>query len=329
VIIEDADSGQLEFHWIGSVLDLKRLSAMDISQGDFLKYRSSVYFRAAPAWLCKQAVEQLFEDLRNRAPIPKIAKHFSPQADLRSLLPFLIQNLTPTESGEGPASLADVKALQISEDGALVFARMLLPVDQAGTSTVREQGYYFLFDVGELNALIRRVVLISSSPVGNQNRWEIPPEFVRHGSPQQWSDQNWFAEPIGMPRFLAHQIARRVRYDLGSLPEMSGFGIAGEFLENEFHFQFRLAQMAQPGALAPAALAKKRDKETKKLDPKTPEGLAGLIVQTAAQVIHSYEFKNFKGLSVVDAESGKSWQFKADQLDIYRRKPVPLPSVQP
>ena len=105
VIVRDADGGQIELHWIGHVLDLKRFNAMDISQGEFLRYRSVIFFRVIADRSARRVVEQLFEDLRNRAPVATISRHFSPRADANAILPFLIQNLVPSSRpGEGAIS---------------------------------------------------------------------------------------------------------------------------------------------------------------------------------------------------------------------------------
>ena len=316
VVIRDADGGQVELHWLGHILDLKRLNAYDISQGDFLKYRAVIYFRPVATQLARRTVESLFEDLRQRAPVPVISRHFSSQAEPRAVLPFLIQNLVPaSRPGQGMATLAEVHTRQITPDTVLAFARALVPVSDA--PLVREQGYYFVISVEELRGLIQRIVPVSASQGGSaQRRWAVPDEFAQYGAPDQWPDDTFFTEPVRLPKFLAEQVARRVRLDVGSQPAMAGMAIHGEYADGVFRFQFRLGPSADS---APAAPAPRRP-----LDPATPQGLATVIAQTAAAVFHSYEFTQFRQVAISDVASGGAWVVPAAQLAAFRSRAAAL-----
>ena len=304
VIIRDADRGQVELHWLGHILDLKRLNAYDISQGEFLKYRAVIYFRPVAAQLARRTVEQLFEDLRQRAPVPVISRHFSSQADLPSVRAFLIQNLVPaSRPGQGMATLAEIRMRQIGPDTVLVFARTLIPTSDA--PLVREQGYYFVIQVADLRGLIQRLVPVELGQGAPPGRWAIPEEFARYGAPDQWSEEAFFAEPIQMPQFLAEQVARRVRLDVGGQPGMAGLAIHGEYADGAFQFQFRL------GAPADAKSA-------------TPQGVATAIARTTAAVFHSYEFTQFRQVAITDLESGGAWVVPAAQLAAFRGRAATL-----
>lgn len=317
VIIRDADQGQVELHWLGHILDLKRLNAYDISQGEFLKYRAVIYFRPVAVPLARRTVESLFEDLRQRAPVPVISRHFSPQADPKTILPFLIQNLVPaSRPGQGMATLADVKARQIGPDTVLVFARTLVPVSDA--PLVREQGYYFVIHATELRGLIQHLVPVGANPPGGAapGRWAIPEAFVQYGPPDQWPEDAFFAEPVRLPKFLAEQVARRVRLDVGGQPGMAGLAISADYADGAFRFQFRLGGPADPKSAAPF--------RGRRPDPATPQGLATVIAQTAAQVLHSYEFTQFQQVAITDVESGGAWVVPAAQMEAFRSRAATL-----
>ncbi len=311
VMIRDAEGGQIELRWLGHILDLKRLNAMDISQGEFLKYRSVIYFRPVPAAGARRTVEQLFEDVRHRAPISTIAKHFSSQADLRSLLPFLVEQMVPaSRPGEGMATLAEIRTHHVGAETVLVFARTLIP--STGTQPVREQGYYFIVETGELHGVIRQVipVILRPFPDATLGRWQIPKGFARYGPPERWAEEELFVEPVQLPAFLAEQIARRVRVDLGTRPELAGLVVVGEYAGDAFQFQFRLGHAA-PKHVAPP-------RKGAEPDPTTPQGLATLLVQTTATVVRSYEFSGFKRVVVTEADSAATWAVTAEQLPLYR-----------
>lgn len=321
VIIRDADGGQLELHWLGHVLDLKRLNAMDISQGDFLKYRTVIFFRAVPVEAARQAVQQLFEDLRQRASIPTLSKYFSPQADLQSLLPFLLHNLVPaSRPGEGMATLAELKARQVDMNTVLVFARTLVP--SAGDPPVREQGYYFVVEVGELRGVIHQIVPVPAraKPLPGDGRWPVPVEFARLGSPDRWPEDELFVPTVSLPKFLAEQVARRIRMNLGSWPSLAGLAIAAEYEDEMFQFHFRLGPPPAPPSSPPPAAAQA---------PTTPAQLAGLIAQTTAQVVKSYDFTQFTGVMINDVDSSAQWVVPAAQLPVYRRRAMPLTPTAP
>lgn len=321
VMIRDAEGGQVELRWLGHILDLKRLNAMDISQGEFLKYRSVIYFRAVPAAGARRTVEQLFEDVRHRAPVPTIAKHFSSQADLRSLLPFLVEQMVPaSRPGEGMATLAEIRTHHVGSETVLVFARTLVP--STGVQPVREQGYYFVVETGELRGVIRQVIPVALRPFPDATlgRWLIPKGFARYGPPERWGGEELFVEPVQLPAFLAEQVARRVRVDLAARPQMAGLAVVGEYAGDAFQFQFRLGSAAPKHALPPRKGAEP--------DPATPQGLATILAQTTATVVRSYEFTAFKRVLISEADSGATWAVTAEQLPFYRvRHTLLVPAV--
>lgn len=309
VLIRDADQGQVELHWLGHTLDLKRLNAYDLSQGEFLKYRAVIYFRPVAVRAARRTVESLFEDLRQRAPVPVISRHFSSQADPRAVLPFLIQNLvTASRPGQGMATLAELRARQIGPETVLVFARALVPTSDA--PLVREQGYYFVLHAADLRAVIQRIVPVDvRQDTAAPGRWALPEEFVRHGAPEQWPDDTFFAEPIQLQEFLAEQIVRRIRLDVGSRPAMAGLALHGEYADGAFQFHFRLAPSSEPTA---------------------PHGFATVIARTTAAVFHSYQFTQFREVAITDADSGGAWTVPAAQVAAFRGRTAVLgPAVGP
>lgn len=321
VTLRDAVGGQMELKWLGHVLDLKRLSLLDISQGEFLKYRALIYSQAIPTQAALTTVRQLFEDLRHREPVPVIARHFAPQADLKSLLPFLLQNVVvAVRPGEGLATLADTRARQIDERIVLVFARLLIPTQ--GVPAVREEGAYFVVETGEFRAGVRQIipVLVRPVPHPSYGRWVIPPDLAAYGVPERWSEDDWYVEPVALPQFLADQVARRVRMDFGGKTGAPALGLAADYEDEAFEFQFRFGAPPRPAPPRPAA------RPAVVPDPTTPEGFATIIAQTTAQVVHNYRFKEFKKVTITDVDSGAAWVVSAEQLPLYRRRAAPLPS---
>ncbi|MBI4227782.1 MAG: hypothetical protein HY600_05900, partial [Candidatus Omnitrophica bacterium] len=322
VVIRDADQGEVELHWLGHILDLKRLNAYDISQGEFLKYRAVIYFRPVASALARRTVQQLFEDLRRRAPVPEISRHFSSQADPRAILPFLIQNLVPaSRPGQGMATLAEVRARQIGPDTVLAFARALVPTSES--PLVQEQGYYFLVQAAEFRGLVQRIVPVRlSEGPAPRGRWDIPAEFAPYGPPDQWTGETFFVEPVQLPQFLAEQVVRRVRLDVGAQPGVIGLAVNGEFVDGAFQFQFRLGVAAD---MPPAPPARRPD-----LRPESPQGVATAIAHTAASVFHAYDFTQFERVTINDVDSGGAWVVPAAELAAFRSRATALrPAVGP
>lgn len=334
VVIRDADQGQVELHWLGHILDLKRLNAYDISQGEFLKYRAVIYFRPVATKLARQTVESLFDDLRRRAPVPVISRHFSSQADPHAVLPFLIQNLVPaSRPGQGMATLADVRARQIADDLVLVFARTLVPVEDgapaasgSGAATfrspVREQGYYFLVHVVELRGLIQRITAVMpAAQPGSPGRWAVPDDLAPYGAPDQWPEDAFYAEQVDLPQFLAEQVARRVRLDVGTRPGVTDVAVNGEYDQGVFQFQFRVGPETPEPAAVPAPSQPTSE---------TPQVVATAIARAAATVFHAYDFKSFDRVTINDVGSGGNWIVPASQLMTYRNRATVLrPAVGP
>jgi hypothetical protein len=299
----------VELSWLGHTLDLKRLNAYDLSQGEFLKYRAVIYFRPVAVRSARRTVESLFEDLRQRAPVPVISRHFSSQADPRAVLPFLIQNLvTASRPGQGMETLAELRARQIGPETVLVFARALVPTSEA--PLVREQGYYFVVYAADLRAVIQRIVPVGvRQDTAAPGRWTLPEEVARYGAPEQWPDDTFFAEPVQLQEFLAEQIVRRIRLDVGSRPAMAGLALHGEYADGAFQFHFRLAPSPEPAA---------------------PQGFATVIARTAAAVFHSYQFTQFREVAITDADSGGAWTVPAAQVAAFRGRTAALgPAVGP
>lgn len=128
------------------------------------------------------------------------------------------------------------------------------------------------------------------------------PESIRpFGPPEKWKE-SFFLEPLSLPTFLADQIAKRVM--------------------TEF-------QPLEAEAAAEPPKGKKPARKEPALKPATPEEVTRVLAETAAYVIHSYEFSQFREVSVVDALRGTRWVIPSVQLDLFRRrnppelKPVP------
>lgn len=118
---------------------------------------------------------------------------------------------------------------------------------------------------------------------------KLPKRHEALGPPERWGDF-FYIEPLSMPTFLAGQVARRVT---------AGF------------------ELFDP---------KDKKSQTK---PATVQDIARTLVETAAYVVQSYDFKDFREISVVDALQGTQWTVPAAGLPLYRRrnppelKPVP------
>ena len=319
VMIRDADSQWMEFHWKGSVLDLKRLSFLDISQGDFLTYRAVIWYQVSPTILTEQTVLGLFGDMDRGAPVEKIAGYFSPRMSSEALLMFLIRNMATQgkpdkkQPWQGRATLAEIKTRQIDSETVLCFVRMLTP--QKGTPPVREDGYLFVLEMTEWTAAIRQIHLLPSdlSP-GGQGRWRLPNQYAVFGSPGRWSAESRevFTRDVPLPQFLAEQIARRVRIDLRKEGTMSEVAVSGGYVENEFQFYFMLSLEGTPGE-SPSPAAQELPDATK------PQGFATVVAQTAARVLHSYKFNEFQHLSITNVDSGDQWGVSKGELPVYRR----------
>ena len=124
----------------------------------------------------------------------------------------------------------------------------------------------------------------------------LPEKYRPLGLPEHWVE-SFFLEPLSLPDFLADQIAKRV---------MGEFKPMGE---------------EEKGVETAKKPPVRRPKEQEK--PATPEEVTRVVVETAAYVVQSYEFKSFQKLSIVDALRGTRWAVPAADLPLYRRRNPP------
>lgn len=112
---------------------------------------------------------------------------------------------------------------------------------------------------------------------------KLPQRHKSLGPPERWGDF-FYLEPLSVPDFIAEQIARRAMSEFQSLD-----------LEDT-------KNRAQPAKL---------------------QDVARTLVETAAYVMQTYDFKDFRDLSVVDALKGTQWMVPAVELPLYRRRNPP------
>ncbi len=116
----------------------------------------------------------------------------------------------------------------------------------------------------------------------------LPDRYKPLGPPEQWSSY-FYLEPISLPDFMAEQIAKRV---------MNEFKIAD-------------------------SKDKPRAKKEPAEEPATIQDVTKSLMDAAAYVTGSYNFKQFREVSVVDGLKGTRWVVPAAELPLYRRRNPP------
>ena len=115
----------------------------------------------------------------------------------------------------------------------------------------------------------------------------LPAQYRKLGPPEEWS-KYFYLEPLSLPEFMAEQIAKRV---------MS---------------EYKLVNL--------------KDKPTKKEpaeEPATIQDVTKSLMGAAAYVTSSYDFKQFREVSVVDGLKGTRWVVPSAELSLYRRRDPP------
>lgn len=118
----------------------------------------------------------------------------------------------------------------------------------------------------------------------------LPARYREFGSHQEWNE-TFYVKPLSLPDFVVHQIEKRMLAEFEPLDEDPEKASAQETA--------------------------------------TLEEVTRVLVETAAYVVHSYEFSNFQQMIVTHAPDGTRWIIPSSELPLYRRrhppelKPVP------
>lgn len=301
------EATHLEFAWSGSVTDLKRVSYLDISQGDFLKYRTPVSLRLAPVRAAARTVENFLADLRNKPAGQILKRYVAPGARVNEILPTLFLLLAEVPEVEN-LKQAQLAAVQISPQEVLVHAQF-----KKENQTV---AYLFELSTSEFRGMIRGIIRVSAPGA-------LPKAYRSWGDPSGWAGL-FHVEAIQLPQFLADQIARRSRLDLvsaGDRYQPFELAVEGSFEQSSFRFRFHYLGFLRE-------LAREQEREITPAEDHSDE-LAAAIVQTAAQVLHSYRFSDFEALTVTDGLRGTRWEVSAKELPFFRRRIHPALSPLP
>jgi hypothetical protein len=334
VVTRDIPTG-VELIWSGYITDLKRLNYLDISQGDFLRYRTPVSLRLEPERVARQAVDGFLKDLTVRPVAQLFARYVSHAAVLEQIMSVMLRLVTEGVISGSPLQW-DLAACQVSSKEVLVYASFhrVPPPAPSGSQGrgsdgrqpvavghpsedpgLREGGTaacLFLVETDEIQGLIRQMEWLTDPQI-------VPPQYRSLGPPATWEDR-FYVEPLFLPQFLADQIVRRIRVNLASGTadhQPSWVEVAGAYRDKRFDFQFHVLSRSPGIERGPVRTPQ----------PQSQEDLASAIVQTAAEVFHSYRFTDFQEFRVSDALKGTRWVVPAKELPLYRRRQPP--ALQP
>jgi hypothetical protein len=294
VVTRDLESG-VEFLWSGYITDLKRLNYLDISQGDFLKYRTPIALRIQPERIAKKTVENFFRDLGSRSMVQILRRNVSGSSQVEEILASILQFKEAGLTGTRALRQGTLSAAEVAPGEVVVWAAFS-PEEPLDAPRV----FLFHVEVSEVKGLIREIERLPDAKA-------LPARYHFLGPPETWDARFWVA-PFSLPEFLADQIARRTRLDMMSAPPAIRHPreviVEGNFRARSFDFKFHSLETAQP-----------------------TDDTARAIVKTAAEVLHSYRFGDFERLVVTDAFRGTQWVVPAKELPLYRRRNSP--ALQP
>jgi len=152
--------------------------------------------------------------------------------------------------------------------------------------------YVPLYPLGDSGALLFTVMVSENRgglyDIDQLDTSILPAQYRDLGSIQEWGNQ-FYLEPVDINVFLADQIAKRVLSEFEAMPATGEEAAAKGYLPQEA----------------------------------TPDDVAKVVVETAAFVVHAYEFTDFEEITVTDAVRGDHWIVPAGDLDLYRTEQAP------
>jgi hypothetical protein len=117
----------------------------------------------------------------------------------------------------------------------------------------------------------------------------LPDRYKHLGPPEEWS-KYFYLEPLSLPEFMAEQIAKRVMNEYKPKKE---------------------------------AVKKEPDQKEPAEEPATIQDVTKSLMGATAYITSSYNFKQFREVSVVDGLKGTRWVVPAAELPLHRRRNPP------
>lgn len=291
VVARDIPTG-VEFLWSGYITDLKRLNYLDISQGDFLRYRTPVVLRIQPERLAQKTIDSFFRDLNSRTMVQILRRNIAAAAHVEDILTSVLELRQEGRIGLGALKGAFRSVALVGSAQVVVYIAF-----PEALPDVPACAYLFLLDTSDAKGLIRSIERLPDPKA-------IPVRYRFLGPPETWGN-HFQVEPFSLPQFLADQIARRARLDLTAIPQeaisLRDVAVEGMYRDRRFDFQFHSLEAV-----------------------KDSQDLVLALVKSAAEVLHSYRFGDFETLSVTDALRGTRWVVPAKELPLYRRRSPPV-----
>ncbi|MFH0838919.1 MAG: hypothetical protein V1893_01890 [Candidatus Omnitrophota bacterium] len=347
----------LEIVYIGYLTDTKRLKFEDISLAEGGK-RIIYETRFNPKIFAEGLVKKLFSDMEQKSSNELINKYFLSTKRINmadeNFFDFLRENDYKTDK---VFRIDSVKSQRISKDRALIQCNVwqtFTPKETFENYPFKFPKFFrneFLFVVDTINlapAITQAIILFEKTSEGNFNRILLNEELAAY--PAQSHDE-LFLDEIRFPDFLASQIAQRIIYEFTMRPYMSkDFYVVyskGEFINDEMSvpggafkftvdisekkfldlaglFETTLKKTKPKSAQDPFTVALEnfleRLSQSSKKHYYTKNDIGPLVFKIIADILYSYEFKNFEKVELFNLAYSQRDFVDAKNLKSFKRK---------
>jgi len=300
-------STNIEFVMNHNNLDLRMVMLGNISRGDYIQ-RMVLKIRYDMQALAERRIRNFFTDLATARIEKVIGGNFYPGVTLKDISStFFLSLLELSMKDKIDFKILAIKSLQISPDDVLCYVKAretYVPKEGYAANTFTTPSGYdheYLFVVtGKEYALgIKRIYLLNSVDRVDKDTITFPKEYEAYQDVSKWDDVNFFVEDMTLPKFLAAQVAQRIKNKVNEAKVMKD-KLSLESVDGEC--------VAVGGANAGDGyelVLKVKDKGALKQDltRAVPAQFYALALRTFKDVCRDYKFKDFKKVSIFDADN--------------------------
>jgi len=303
----DKRTAGAEFILTGFVYDVIRVRLLDISRNEYFQ-RILREFRFNPAIAGEQKVKELFNILNQNAPMAE------------SLKPIFYPIYVIGKAGSQKIEIINIESKELSDHESLLYVKTIEEYEVApGLEAYAavfppgfENEYLFLIDMSLLVSPVKEVVskyFYLNNEIRQRNLEDTFKQYKDFGVigidgfPSRDLELGWF---------LSQQLSKRIRYlFLENSKLKNKFIVAssqGDIKDGAFELKFNItSSSSQPG-----------DKNI----------IFGNIIKMAGEVLHLYEFKEYKGVEFINTsgEEKKVYLSKED-LERFRKNEIKIDSL--
>lgn len=313
----DTEKTGMQLLMMGSVEDIKRVKALDISQGEYRK-RVSHELKLNHAVLWHKPVREFYKDISD-LPVEEVRKkYFGESLNIDTLQRLFLDGLWDGKGQKSEKSweIKDIRSAAIQKNQILVYTKVTSPREPS-----QDLQYIFMISLTDDKARIVRIIPFQfRDDKGEMQRISFPKELQVQDSLEHW-EVEFELDEIKMGPFLAAQLTRRVQSLLASDER-----IQNTFRDFKSDFEYHEEPNGKPFFSLDLEASLKDLNHYSRKSPIFHEDMLYLLTLASREfvnVLRSYRF-GFDYLRLNVAQDPNTWILGRNDLELFRRKKIDL-----